>query len=149
MANPAGDLGMPRRISTYGAALGWDTLNLIISLGSVLFAAGTLLSVDNVVRSLRHGKVAGPDPWYSDTLEWAMSSPPPDQNFTAVPVVNSRHPLWYPDEMEFDEDSDVEATHSHGEQGSVTVTLFAMYWHFVDVVWIFVFASLYLTAHVR
>jgi heme/copper-type cytochrome/quinol oxidase subunit 3 len=30
-----------------------------------------------------------------------------------------------------------------------TVTLFAMYWHFVDVVWIFVFASLYLSAHVR
>ena len=30
-----------------------------------------------------------------------------------------------------------------------TVTLFSMYWHFVDVVWIFVFSSLYLTAHVR
>jgi heme/copper-type cytochrome/quinol oxidase subunit 3 len=30
-----------------------------------------------------------------------------------------------------------------------TVTLFSMYWHFVDVVWIFVFTSLYLTAHIR
>ena len=30
-----------------------------------------------------------------------------------------------------------------------TVTLFAMYWHFVDVVWIFVFSSLYLTAHLQ
>ncbi|MCU1501483.1 MAG: cytochrome c oxidase, subunit [Ilumatobacteraceae bacterium] len=30
-----------------------------------------------------------------------------------------------------------------------TVTLFSMYWHFVDAVWIFVFASLYLTAHIR
>ena len=30
-----------------------------------------------------------------------------------------------------------------------SVTLFSMYWHFVDVVWILVFTSLYLTAHIR
>jgi heme/copper-type cytochrome/quinol oxidase subunit 3 len=30
-----------------------------------------------------------------------------------------------------------------------TVTVFALYWHFVDVVWIFVFSSLYLSAHIR
>jgi heme/copper-type cytochrome/quinol oxidase subunit 3 len=30
-----------------------------------------------------------------------------------------------------------------------TVVLFAMYWHFVDAVWIFVFSSLYLSAHIR
>jgi cytochrome c oxidase subunit 3 len=29
------------------------------------------------------------------------------------------------------------------------VTVFSMYWHFVDVVWIVVFSSLYLSAHVR
>jgi heme/copper-type cytochrome/quinol oxidase subunit 3 len=29
----------------------------------------------------------------------------------------------------------------------VTVTVFGMYWHFVDVVWIFVFSSLYLSPH--
>jgi heme/copper-type cytochrome/quinol oxidase subunit 3 len=31
----------------------------------------------------------------------------------------------------------------------LTVQLFAMYWHFVDVVWIFVFSSLYLSPHLR
>ncbi|HEY4332981.1 MAG TPA: cytochrome c oxidase subunit 3 [Ilumatobacteraceae bacterium] len=31
----------------------------------------------------------------------------------------------------------------------LTVTVFCLYWHFVDVVWIFVYASLYLSAHVR
>jgi len=30
-----------------------------------------------------------------------------------------------------------------------TVTVFSLYWHFVDVVWIFVFSSLYLSAHIR
>jgi heme/copper-type cytochrome/quinol oxidase subunit 3 len=31
----------------------------------------------------------------------------------------------------------------------VSVSVFSLYWHFVDVVWIFVFTSLYLTAHLR
>jgi cytochrome c oxidase subunit I+III len=117
-----GEMGMPRRVYTYGAGLGWDTLNMVISLGSVLFAAGTLLTVYNVVRSLRHGKVSGPDPWYADTLEWATSSPPPDQNFTAVPIVASRHPLWFPDGIEYADDSDDATTHSHGEQGAAERT---------------------------
>jgi cytochrome c oxidase subunit 3 len=29
----------------------------------------------------------------------------------------------------------------------VTVEVFSLYWHFVDVVWIFVFSSLYLAPH--
>ena len=30
----------------------------------------------------------------------------------------------------------------------VTPDVFALYWHFVDGVWIFVFASLFLAAHI-
>jgi heme/copper-type cytochrome/quinol oxidase subunit 3 len=30
----------------------------------------------------------------------------------------------------------------------LSVSVFALYWHFVDVVWLFVFSSLYLSAHV-
>ncbi|MGE0000177.1 MAG: heme-copper oxidase subunit III, partial [Ilumatobacteraceae bacterium] len=31
----------------------------------------------------------------------------------------------------------------------VTVTVFSLYWHFVDVVWIFVFTTLHLSPHFR
>jgi heme/copper-type cytochrome/quinol oxidase subunit 3 len=31
----------------------------------------------------------------------------------------------------------------------LTVSVFSLYWHFVDVVWIFVFSSVYLSAHIR
>jgi cytochrome c oxidase subunit 3 len=34
-------------------------------------------------------------------------------------------------------------------QRHVTVQVVAMYWHFVDVVWVFVFSSLYLSAHLQ
>ena len=90
----AGLLGMPRRIYTYPADMGWSTLNLVISLGSYLFAIGVLLFLINVVMSLRRGLPAGPNPWDGASLEWSTSSPPPPYNFAVIPSVASRNPLW-------------------------------------------------------
>jgi cytochrome c oxidase subunit 1 len=89
-----GLMGMPRRIWTYDNGLGWGTLNLVVSIGSVIFGLGTGLTLINFFWSRRHGAVAGPNPWNADSLEWATSSPPPEYNFAAIPVVASRHPLW-------------------------------------------------------
>jgi len=89
-----GLLGMPRRIYTYGAGMGWSTTNLVVSIGSYLFAVGVLLFLVNVVRSVRHGVVAGPNPWDAATLEWATASPPPPYNFAVIPTIASRNPLW-------------------------------------------------------
>jgi cytochrome c oxidase subunit 1/cytochrome c oxidase subunit I+III len=91
-----GLLGMPRRVYTFDAGLGWTTLNLIVSIGALAFAGGTALTLGNVIHARFRGKPAGPDPWQADSLEWATSSPPPEYNFAAVPVVHSRHPLWEP-----------------------------------------------------
>jgi heme/copper-type cytochrome/quinol oxidase subunit 1 len=89
-----GLLGMPRRIYTYGPDFGWSTLNMITSLGSLVIAAGIVVLLVNVANSLRHGAVAGDNPWDAPTLEWATSSPPPPYNFVVIPTVASRHPLW-------------------------------------------------------
>jgi len=89
-----GLMGMPRRVWTYDNGLGWGTLNLIVSIGAVVFGIGTGLTLINFFWSRRHGAVAGANPWGADSLEWATSSPPPEFNFAAVPVVASRHPLW-------------------------------------------------------
>jgi heme/copper-type cytochrome/quinol oxidase subunit 3 len=35
------------------------------------------------------------------------------------------------------------------EEHHLTVAVFSLYWHFVDVVWIFVFSTLYLSPHIR
>jgi cytochrome c oxidase subunit I+III len=90
----SGLLGMPRRIYTYSPDMGWSTLNLITTLGSFLFAVGVLLFIVNIAVSLRRGAIAGPNPWDAGTLEWATSSPPPPYNFTVIPEIGSRHPLW-------------------------------------------------------
>jgi cytochrome c oxidase subunit I+III len=89
-----GIMGMPRRVFTYDAGLGWGTLNLIVSIGSLVFAGGTGVMLGNALWSLWRGAPAGPDPWGADSLEWSVSSPPPEHNFAAIPVVTSRHPMW-------------------------------------------------------
>jgi len=85
--------GMPRRIYTYSAANGWGTENLISTIGSYIFAVGILLTIVNVVRSLKVGKLAGPDPWKGNTLEWLVTSPPPPNNFDVIPRVRSIEPM--------------------------------------------------------
>ncbi len=89
-----GIIGMPRRVYTYQAGLGWDLWNLIATAGSYLIALSVLLFVVNVVRSVLRGEKAPADPWGAPDLTWATESPPPPYNFAAIPVVENRHPLW-------------------------------------------------------
>ena len=89
-----GLMGMPRRVYTYPADAGWSEVNLISTLGSFLLAIGILLVLVNIVRGLRNGEIAGPNPWDAPTLEWSIPSPPPPYNFALIPAIASRHPLW-------------------------------------------------------
>ncbi len=106
----AGLLGMPRRIYTYAPYMGWNTVNMITSVGSFVFAIGILIFLVNVLVSLKRGATASHNPWDAPTLEWAVTSPPPPYNFAVIPWVASRHPLW---EDRFDES----AGRSNFEQG--------------------------------
>src|ERR1700677_2512277 len=89
-----GMLGMPRRIYTYEPGRGWEIWNLIVTVGVLFQIAGVLAFVGNLLRSLAKGELAGNDPWDAWTLEWSTTSPPPDYDFAATPVVRSRRPLW-------------------------------------------------------
>ncbi|MDP7578102.1 MAG: cytochrome c oxidase subunit I [SAR202 cluster bacterium] len=86
--------GMPRRIYTYGTEMGWDLWNAVASMGAFLLAASILVFMHNVVRSYRKGEISGSDPWDGRTLEWSISSPPPEYNFAEIPVVETRDPFW-------------------------------------------------------
>jgi cytochrome c oxidase subunit I len=89
----AGLSGMPRRIYEYSEGAGWHAYNLISTIGAFIIALATLVSLINLVRSLKHGTTAGPDPWKGNTLEWFTPSPPPENNFDAIPRVRSVEPM--------------------------------------------------------
>jgi cytochrome c oxidase subunit I+III len=90
----SGLLGQPRRVYTYEPGVGWELHNLLSTIGAFLFAFGILVVAYNWFRSVRRGEPAGNDPWASETLEWAMTSPPPEYDFEAIPVVTSKEPMW-------------------------------------------------------
>src|SRR5438067_7641059 len=89
----SGLYGMPRRIYRYDAGQGWETFNLLSSIGVGIQILGIVIGFWNFWRSRRSGEVAGDDPWGAPTLEWSIPSPPPDYNFAHVPRVTSRYPL--------------------------------------------------------
>ena len=89
-----GLLGMPRRVYTFADGLGWNSYNLVSTLGAFLLGFGFLLAVGNFVWCRFRGEPVGANPWGADSLEWATSSPPDDYNFLQIPTVTSLNPLW-------------------------------------------------------
>jgi heme/copper-type cytochrome/quinol oxidase subunit 1 len=90
--------GMPRRVYTYQDHLGWNTLNLLSTVGAFVLAVGILVAMTDFVLALRRGRPAPADPWGGETLEWAVSSPPPPYNFAAFPIVTTPEPMWDEDD---------------------------------------------------
>jgi cytochrome c oxidase subunit 1 len=94
--------GMPRRIETYPAELGWSFLNMLSTIGAYILGIAVAVTVINLFYAYRRGEIAGDNPWDGQTLEWACSSPPPDHNFEALPPIRSERPVWdanHPDEL--------------------------------------------------
>ncbi|MFM8562109.1 MAG: cytochrome c oxidase subunit I [Solirubrobacterales bacterium] len=89
----AGLSGMPRRVYEYADVNNLEIYNLISTVGSFILAIGILLTIINIVTSVRSGAKAGPDPWKANTLEWFTPSPPPRNNFDTVPRVRSVEPM--------------------------------------------------------
>jgi cytochrome c oxidase subunit 1 len=113
----SGMLGMPRRIYTYDSGQGWDTFNLVSSIGAYILAVATLIFFYNFVKSRKHGEIAGPNPWGAGTLEWTIPSPPPEYNFAVLPTVTSRYPLWEGDER------DAESARINSQEGKTAEEL--------------------------
>ncbi len=119
-----GLLGMPRRVYTYPADVGWDELNLVSSAGAFLFALGVLVFLLDAVRNLRPSltETAG-NIWKAGTLDWINNEL---YGLRSVPIVTSRDPVWDQPGLE----DDIEAgryylpfTYSGGRETIVTATM--------------------------
>jgi cytochrome c oxidase subunit 1 len=84
-----GFMGMRRRVDAYASGLGFETLHLVSLAGAILMFLGLVVLAYNIIVSLRRGAEAGMNPWNSKTLEWKVSSPPPEDNFEEPPQVTA------------------------------------------------------------
>nr|WP_227133793.1 cbb3-type cytochrome c oxidase subunit I [Halorubellus salinus] len=74
----------PRRVFDYDP--GMTAWHQMATVGAVVLGASFLVMIYNLVTSAYRGEVADEDPWnYVTTAEWAVSSPPPLENFPGLP----------------------------------------------------------------
>jgi cytochrome c oxidase subunit I len=95
--------GQPRRTYTYPSGMGWDTMNLLATVGAFIIATSVLVFLVNVIFTARRGERVSHDPWDGRTLEWSTPSPPPEYNFAVVPVVTGLDDYWHRKYTEDDE----------------------------------------------
>jgi cytochrome c oxidase subunit I+III len=86
--------GMPRRVFTYPAGIGFDTLNLVSTIGAFILAAGVAVFVWDLIRPKRKQPYAERNPWHAGTLEWVQEMPGKTWGIRSIPEIDSRYPLW-------------------------------------------------------
>ena len=97
MMHVVGVAGMPRRYADYSKYELWRELlpvNKFMTISAILLGLWQIVFFFNLFKSLLAGPRASENPWKSNTLEWATSSPPPHENFTTIPHVH-RGPYEY------------------------------------------------------
>jgi cytochrome c oxidase subunit I len=81
-----GMMGQPRRVFEYARNL--ETLNDWVSISAFCLGVSMLIFIFNFVMSTVVWRDRAPqNPWQARGLEWQVSSPPPPDNFTHIPVV--------------------------------------------------------------
>ena len=88
--------GFARELSTYTDS-SYELRNMLVADRRRCSAAFGLIGLlINFMQSNSSGAHAGNDPWRAGTLEWFVPSPPPVNNFDAIPAVDSDTPLDRP-----------------------------------------------------
>ena len=96
--------GMPRRVFTYPADLGFDALNLTSTIGAFILGIGIAIVTWDVVRPKKKQPLSERNPWKAGTLEWIPTMPPESWGIRSIPEIDSRYPLW--DQPNFERDVD-------------------------------------------
>ncbi|KAK3575771.1 hypothetical protein CHS0354_030103 [Potamilus streckersoni] len=87
--------GMPRRYYTYTPDQAITFWNRAATVGAYIQAVSFVLFFFNIFITMRKPIGTEADPWNARTLEWSISSPPPEFNFYKIPQVESLDDFWH------------------------------------------------------
>lgn len=76
-----GLLGMRRRIVDYDPALGFDAIQLVVTIAGYLIGLSVLIFIYNFFNSIKKGEKAEGNVWNSRSPEWQVPSPMPMHNY--------------------------------------------------------------------
>ena len=65
----------------YDPALGFDLIQLVMTIGGYLIALSVLIFIINLIYSIKHGEKAEGNLWNSRSPEWQVPSPMPVHNY--------------------------------------------------------------------
>lgn len=87
--------GMPRRVFTYLDGQGYNTANMISTVGALMMAIAVIILVINIIMTIAKNQKVGRDPWGDGrTLEWSLPIPVPYYNFAQTPLVRGLDAYW-------------------------------------------------------
>ncbi|WP_257475149.1 MULTISPECIES: cytochrome c oxidase subunit I [Bacillaceae] len=90
-----GLMGMPRRVWTFLPGQGFETANLVSSIGAGFMGVAVIVYVINIIVTQVKGVKVANDPWGDGrTIEWAIPSPPPFYNFKQTPLIRGLDAYW-------------------------------------------------------
>lgn len=89
----AGFADQPAASVTFDYSGPQNLWNILATVGHGLMLVTVLSFLGVALGGFRRGEPAGDDPWDAHTLEWATSSPPPENNFAEIHTVQSAEPL--------------------------------------------------------
>jgi cytochrome o ubiquinol oxidase subunit 1 len=93
-----GLMGATRRLDHYDPATGWTPLFITAAIGFIIICCAVMCQVIQIWVSFKErdkNRDLTGDPWDGRTLEWSISSPPPEYNFAIIPEVTDRDPFFH------------------------------------------------------
>jgi len=138
--------GMPRRTFTYDGNMGWNSANLIATIGAMILGVGMAVYFAVMVYTYFKGQKIGRDPWNGRTLEWSIPNPPPEYNFAVLPTVHARDAFWY-EKHHQDEIAQEKAAQAQAEQAHGGVHMPSQSWFPIMTAMAMLAGSLFFTNH--
>jgi cytochrome o ubiquinol oxidase subunit 1 len=92
-----GIMGATRRLDHYDPSMGWQGLFIVAAVGVAIILLGVAFQVLQFAYSIykrNENRDLSGDPWNGRTLEWSISSPPPEYNYAELAPVESRDEFW-------------------------------------------------------
>src|SRR5699024_5545758 len=83
------------RVFTYLDGQGYNTSNMISTVGALMMALAVIILLINIIITVAKNEKVVRDPWRAElTVDWSLPLPVPHYNFAQIPLVRGLDAYW-------------------------------------------------------